>query len=75
MKALSDINFQNKKALVRVDFNVPLDEHFNVTDANRIEAAKPTIDEIITDGGSVICLLYTSPSPRDRTRSRMPSSA
>ena len=58
MKTLHDFNFKNKKALIRVDFNVPLDEHFNVTDATRIEAAKPTIDQIIADGGSVILMSH-----------------
>lgn len=58
MKTLSDINFKVKKALVRVDFNVPLDENFNVTDTNRIEAAKPTIDKILNDGGSVILMSH-----------------
>jgi phosphoglycerate kinase len=58
MKTLQDINFQNKKALIRVDFNVPLDENFNVTDATRIEAAKPTIDKILKDGGSVILMSH-----------------
>ena len=58
MKTLNDFNFQNKKALIRVDFNVPLDENFNVTDATRIEAAKPTIDKILTDGGSVILMSH-----------------
>lgn len=58
MKTLNDFNFNNKKALIRVDFNVPLDENFNVTDANRIEAAKPTIDKILADGGSVILMSH-----------------
>ena len=58
MKTLHDFNFKNKKALIRVDFNVPLDEHFNVTDATRIEAAKPTIDQILADGGSVILMSH-----------------
>ena len=58
MKTLNDFNFQGKKALIRVDFNVPLDENFNVTDANRIEAAKPTIDKILADGGSVILMSH-----------------
>ena len=43
MKTLNDFNFKNKKALIRVDFNVPLNEHFEVTDATRILSAKPTI--------------------------------
>ncbi|WP_309608562.1 phosphoglycerate kinase [Flavobacterium sp.] len=58
MKTISDFNFQNKKALIRVDFNVPLDDHFKVTDVTRIEAAKPTIDKIISDGGSVILMSH-----------------
>ena len=58
MKTLKDFNFKNKKALIRVDFNVPLDENFNVTDATRIEAAKPTIDAILAQGGSVILMSH-----------------
>ncbi|MGV7106038.1 phosphoglycerate kinase [Flavobacterium sp. U410] len=58
MKTLNDFNFNNKKAIIRVDFNVPLDENFNVTDATRIEAAKPTIDKILSDGGSVILMSH-----------------
>jgi phosphoglycerate kinase len=58
MKTLNDFNFNNKKAIVRVDFNVPLDQNFAVTDANRIEAAKPTIDKILADGGSVILMSH-----------------
>jgi phosphoglycerate kinase len=58
MKTLQDFNFKAKKAIIRVDFNVPLDENFNVTDANRIEAAKPTIDTILADGGSVILMSH-----------------
>ncbi|UGS23692.1 phosphoglycerate kinase [Flavobacterium channae] len=58
MKTLNDFNFKNKKAIIRVDFNVPLDENFKVTDATRIEAAKPTIDKILKDGGSVILMSH-----------------
>ena len=58
MKTLNDFNFNHKKAIIRVDFNVPLDENFQVTDASRIEAAKPTIDKILKDGGSVILMSH-----------------
>lgn len=58
MKTLQDFNFNAKKAIIRVDFNVPLDENFNVTDSNRIEAAKPTIDKILADGGCVILMSH-----------------
>ncbi|WP_291114798.1 phosphoglycerate kinase [Flavobacterium sp. UBA6135] len=58
MKTINDFNFANKRALIRVDFNVPLDENYKVTDANRIEAAKPTIDKILADGGSVILMSH-----------------
>jgi phosphoglycerate kinase len=58
MKTLNNFDFNNKKAIIRVDFNVPLDENFNVTDANRIDAAKPTIDYILSNGGSVILMSH-----------------
>ena len=58
MKTLNDFNFNTKKAIIRVDFNVPLDENFKVTDSTRIEAAKPTIDKILKDGGSVILMSH-----------------
>lgn len=58
MKTINDINFKNKKALIRVDFNVPLNEHFEVTDATRIVSAKPTIIKILDDGGSCILMSH-----------------
>ncbi|WP_298148433.1 phosphoglycerate kinase [Flavobacterium sp.] len=58
MKTIFDFNFANEKALIRVDFNVPLDANFQVTDATRIEAAKPTVDKILADGGSVILMSH-----------------
>lgn len=58
MKTIDDFNFENKKALIRVDFNVPLDADFNVTDSTRIEAAKPTIDKILKDGGSAVIMSH-----------------
>lgn len=58
MPTINDFNFENKKALIRVDFNVPLDENFNVTDTTRIESAKPTIIKILEDGGSCILMSH-----------------
>ncbi len=58
MTTLNDFNFENKKALIRVDFNVPLDGDFNVTDTNRIEAAKPSIIKVLEDGGSAILMSH-----------------
>ncbi|MGP1991733.1 phosphoglycerate kinase [Zobellia laminariae] len=58
MKTVNDFNFENKKALIRVDFNVPLDENFKVADANRIEAAKPTIIKVLEDGGSAVLMSH-----------------
>ncbi len=58
MKTTNDFNFENKKALIRVDFNVPLNEKFEVTDTTRIEAAKPTIIKVLEDGGSAILMSH-----------------
>ena len=58
MKTLNDFNFSNKKALIRVDFNVPLNEKFEVTDATRIVSAKPTIIKILEEGGSCILMSH-----------------
>lgn len=58
MKTINNFNFKDKKALVRVDFNVPQNEDLQVTDNTRIVAAKPTIDKILNDGGSVIILTH-----------------
>ena len=58
MKTLNDFNFQDKKALIRVDFNVPLNEKFEVTDATRIASAKPTLIKILEDGGSCVLMSH-----------------
>jgi len=58
LKTLADIDFSNKKAVIRVDFNVPLNDEFQVTDTTRIEAAKPTIIEILEAGGSCILMSH-----------------
>ncbi|MDL2265188.1 phosphoglycerate kinase [Parabacteroides sp. OttesenSCG-928-G07] len=54
MQSIDKFNFAGKKAFVRVDFNVPLDENFKITDDTRMRAALPTLKKIIGDGGSVI---------------------
>jgi phosphoglycerate kinase len=58
MSKFQDYNFSGKKALIRVDFNVPLDENFNITDDNRMKAAVPTIKKVLSDGGSVILMSH-----------------
>ena len=58
MKTIDDFNFEGKKALIRVDFNVPQDENLKVTDDTRIVAAKPTIGKILKDGGAAILMTH-----------------
>src|SRR5690606_34898590 len=58
MKTLDSVNFKDKKVLVRVDFNVPLNEKLEVTDATRIEAVKPTLQKILNDGGCCILMSH-----------------
>ncbi|MFA9290415.1 MAG: phosphoglycerate kinase, partial [Solirubrobacteraceae bacterium] len=58
MKTIDQYNFKNKRALIRVDFNVPQDKNLNVTDSTRIMAVKPTIDKILKDGGKVILITH-----------------
>lgn len=58
MSSIDQFNLKHKRALVRVDFNVPFDEHFNITDDTRIKAALPTINKILSSGGSVILMSH-----------------
>jgi len=58
MSKFSDYNFSGKKALIRVDFNVPLDKEYNITDDTRMRATVPTIKKILDDGGSVILMSH-----------------
>src|SRR6266536_6692467 len=58
MTKFSGYNFKDQKALIRVDFNVPLDEKFHVTDDTRIKASVPTIKKVLDDGGSVILMSH-----------------
>ena len=70
MKTIDDFNFEGKKALIRVDFNVPLDEAGQVTDATRILAAKPTILKVLEDGGSVVLMSHLG-RPKGEVRPEM----
>ena len=58
MKTIDSIHFSGKRALIRVDFNVPLNEAFEVTDMTRINAALGTIKKILNDGGSVVLMSH-----------------
>ncbi|MCK5102853.1 MAG: phosphoglycerate kinase, partial [Cyclobacteriaceae bacterium] len=58
MKTVNSYNFSGKRALIRVDFNVPLNDKFEITDDNRLKAALPTIKKILGDGGSVILMSH-----------------
>jgi len=58
IKTVDDLNFKGKKALVRVDFNVPLDDNFKVTDDTRITSAMKTVKKILADGGSAILMSH-----------------
>jgi phosphoglycerate kinase len=64
MSKFSDYNFTGQRALIRVDFNVPLNEKFEITDDNRIKASLPTIQKVLKDGGSVILMSHLG-RPKD----------
>ena len=67
MKTVNDINFKGKTALIRVDFNVPLDENFAITDDTRIRASKPTILKILEDGGKCVLMSHLG-RPQDHEK-------
>ena len=58
MNTIKNISLEGKRVLIRVDFNVPLDEHFNIIDDSRIQAALPTIKKVISDGGKAIIMSH-----------------
>ncbi|MFT4785486.1 MAG: phosphoglycerate kinase [Cyclobacteriaceae bacterium] len=78
MKTIEDFNFRNRRALIRVDFNVPLNAAFQVTDETRINAAIPTIQKITQEGGSVVLMSHlgrpkTGPENRFSLRHILPN--
>ncbi len=64
MKTVDDFNFAGKKVLIRVDFNVPLDDKFTITDDTRIKATLPTINKVLNDKGAVILMSHLG-RPKD----------
>ncbi len=64
MKTIHNFNFKNERVLIRVDFNVPLDKEFNITDDSRIRATLPTLKKILNDGGSLILMSHLG-RPKD----------
>jgi len=58
MKTLDQFNFEAKRAVIRVDFNVPLDENLNITDDTRIIGAAPTVKKILADGGCAVLMSH-----------------
>ena len=58
MQPITDYSFRGKKALIRVDFNVPLNEQYALTDTGRIDKSLPTIQKVLADGGAAILLTH-----------------
>ncbi len=58
IKTIDNLDFKGKRALIRVDFNVPLNDKYEIVDDTRISAAVPTIQKILDDGGSVILMSH-----------------
>ena len=73
MKKINEYNFSGKRVLVRLDLNVPLNENFEVTDTTRIDAAIPTIQKIINDGGAAILMSHLGRPKGERTRAKLSS--
>ncbi len=67
---IDQYNFNGKKAIVRVDFNVPLDENGNITDDTRIRGALPTLKKILNDGGSLIIMSHMG-KPKGKVNPKM----
>ena len=67
---IDNFNFKGKKAIVRVDFNVPLDENGNITDDTRIRGALPTLKKVLADGGSLIVMSHMG-KPKGKVNPKM----
>ena len=67
---IDNFNFNGHKAIVRVDFNVPLDENGNITDDTRIRGALPTLEKILKDGGSLIIMSHMG-KPKGKVNPKM----
>ena len=70
MQTIDKFNFAGKKAIVRVDFNVPLDENGKVTDDTRIRGALPTLKKVLADGGSLIMMSHMG-KPKGKVNPKM----
>ena len=70
MANVKDYNFKGKKALVRVDFNVPLNENGEITDDTRIRGALPTLKKILADGGSLILMSHMG-KPKGKVNAKL----
>ncbi|MBP5314484.1 MAG: phosphoglycerate kinase, partial [Muribaculaceae bacterium] len=70
MQTIENYNFAGKKAIVRVDFNVPLDENGNITDDTRIRGAVPTLKKILADGGALIVMSHMG-KPKGKVNPKM----
>ena len=69
MVNIDQINFENKRVVIRVDFNVPLDDNFNITDDTRMRAALPTINKVLNDKGMVVLMSHLGRPKRTLIRS------
>ena len=73
MRGIANVNFKNKRVIIRVDFNVPLDDSLKITDVSRLKAALPTINFVLEKGGAVILMSQLGrPSKRDAALSLAP---
>ena len=75
MTNIDQVNFENKRVVIRVDFNVPLDDNFNITDDTRMRAALPTINKVLNDKGMVVLMFFHQADYQAFGRTAGPSGA